>query len=130
MTQVLVVWRMSVESINIRIMNRMRTNIIIDCLMLLSFAVMSFSGSVLQMRRVFFANRSPFMGMSRHVWSDIHLWSAIVVIVLLVLHLILHWKAVDGWFKKSVPNRKLRYFIYFLLAIVTLATFVPWFFAI
>ena len=121
---------MSVVSISISVMGRMRTNIIIDCLMLLSFAVMSFSGFVLQMRRVLFANRTPFMGMSRHVWSDIHLWSAIVVLVLLVLHLILHWKAVGGWFKKNITNSTVRYCIYILLAAVVLLTIVPWFFTI
>jgi hypothetical protein len=110
-------------------MNRLKTNIIIDILMLVSFAAMSFSGFVLQMRRVFFANRSPFMGMSRHTWSDIHLWSAIVVLVLLVLHLVLHWKAVAGFFKKSIASPAVRYAVYLQLVVLALVTVVPWFFA-
>ena len=111
-------------------MNRLKTNIVIDILMLVSFAVMSFSGFVLQMRRVLFTGRSPFMGMSRHTWSDIHLWSAIVVLVLLVLHIVvLHWKAVDAFFKKSIENTTLRYIVYALLVVVIMITIIPWFFA-
>lgn len=110
-------------------MNRLKTNIVIDILMLVSFAVMSFSGFVLHMRRVLFTGQSPFMGMSRHTWSDIHLWSAIVVLVLLVLHIVLHWKAVDAFFKKSIENTTLRYIVYALLVVVVLITIIPWFFA-
>ena len=111
-------------------MNRLKTNIVIDILMLVSFAAMSFSGFVLQMRRVLSAGRSPFLGMSRHTWSDIHLWSAIVVLVLLVLHLLLHWKAVDAFFKKSIENATLRYVVYTLLVVVILITIIPWFFTL
>ena len=110
-------------------MNKLKTNIVVDILMLVSFAAMSFSGFVLQMRRVFFADRSPFMGMSRHTWSDIHIWSAIVVLVLLVLHILLHCRVVDGFFKKSIASTAVRYTLYLLLVALVLVTVIPWIFA-
>lgn len=67
-----------------------------------------------------------FLGMGRRLWTDIHLWSGIVLVVLLVLHIVLHWKMVDGFFRKVIPNRALRYAVYALLLALVLITVVPW----
>ena len=107
-------------------MNKLKRNIIIDILMLLAMAIVSISGYLLDevCRR-----GVTFLGMGRRVWIDIHLWSGIVLLALLILHIVLHWQMVDGFFKKSIPSCGLRYLVYFLLAVVVLATFVPCFFA-
>jgi hypothetical protein len=48
------------------------------------------------------------MDLSRHEWGDVHLWIAIALLSLLVLHLALHW----GWIRTCTPryllNRKTR----------------------
>jgi hypothetical protein len=48
------------------------------------------------------------MDLSRHEWGNVHLWIAIGLLSLLVLHLALHW----GWIKTCTPrfllNRKNR----------------------
>lgn len=67
-----------------------------------------------------------FLGMGRRLWTDIHLWSGIVLVVLLVLHIVLHWKMVDGFFRKVIPNCALRYAAYALLLALVLITVVPW----
>jgi Na+/alanine symporter len=67
-----------------------------------------------------------FWGMGRRTWIDIHLWSGIVIVVLLVLHIVLHWKMVDGFFRKVIPNYALRYAVYALLLALVLITVVPW----
>lgn len=33
-----------------------------------------------------------FWGISKHTWIDIHSWVAIALIVLVIVHVILHWK--------------------------------------
>ncbi len=114
-------------------MNKLKTNIIIDVLMIIAFAVMSATGAIMEYMPTCAKGRghgAPILGMGRHDWGDIHLWSAIVVLVLLLLHIVLHWKMVDGFFKKSIKSRTLRYMLYLLLAVAVLATFVPWFFVL
>jgi hypothetical protein len=40
------------------------------------------------------------LGTGRHDWGDIHLWLGIIFIVLMVVHLILHW----SWIKCYVRS--------------------------
>ena len=43
-----------------------------------------------------------FWGMDRHQWGSIHLYLGLVLIVLLVLHIIFHWKMMIAMFKGMV----------------------------
>lgn len=49
-----------------------------------------------------------FWGLTRHQWGSIHLIISIVFLVLLLLHIILHWKMIVGIFKRMVPDKALR----------------------
>ena len=40
------------------------------------------------------------LGMTRHEWGDIHFWLAVVFVVLMLAHIILHW----GWIKNYVKS--------------------------
>ena len=104
-------------------MNKLKTNIIIDILMLISMAIVSGSGYLLDevVRR-----GVTFLGMGRGVWRDIHLWSGIIIVVLLILHIIFHWKTVNGFFTKHIPNVVLRYVVYALLLALVLIASIPW----
>lgn len=104
-------------------MKKLARNIIVDILMLAAMATVSGSGYLLDevCRR-----GVTFWGMGRRTWIDIHLWSGIVIVVLLVLHIVLHWKMVDGFFRKVIPNCALRYAVYALLLALVLITVVPW----
>ena len=104
-------------------MKKLARNIIVDILMLAAMATVSGSGYLLDevCRR-----GVTFLGMGRRTWIDIHLWSGIVIVVLLILHIALHWKMVDGFFKKVIPNCALRYAVYALLLALVLITVVPW----
>ena len=44
------------------------------------------------------------MDLSRHEWGDVHLWIAIALVGLIIVHLVLHW----GWLKTCIP----RYLLY------------------
>ena len=49
-----------------------------------------------------------FWGLTRHQWGSIHLIISIVFLVLLLLHIILHWKMIVGIFKRMIPDKALR----------------------
>ena len=106
-------------------MKKLARNIIVDILMLAAMATVSGSGYLLDevCRR-----GVTFLGMGRRTWIDIHLWSGIVIVVLLVLHIVLHWKTVNGFFKKVIPNTTLRVIVYALLLAMVLIAALPWVF--
>ncbi|MDD2247180.1 MAG: DUF4405 domain-containing protein [Proteiniphilum sp.] len=49
-----------------------------------------------------------FWGLTRHQWGSIHLIISIVFLVLLLFHIILHWKMIVGIFKRMIPDKALR----------------------
>jgi len=75
-------------------MNRLKINYIIDFLALVCFFVSSFTGLIIfiflpsGIRRGGF---QEFMGITKEIWNFFHIWSSILFIVLVVIHLILHW---------------------------------------
>lgn len=112
-------------------MNKLKTNIIIDILMMVSFAVMSVTGCIMEYMPTCSGGKghgAPILGLGRHDWGDVHLWAAIATMVFLILHIVLHWSMVDAFFKKQIPNSAARIVVYVLLAAVALVTFVPWLF--
>ena len=115
-------------------MKKMTINIVIDLLLLVAMAVISVSGFLLDgilphchggggvVRSV--------LGMGRHAWADIHLIAGIILVVLLALHIILHWSQVDGFFRKQIKSVVLRYTLYAIMLVLLLATILPWIFAL
>lgn len=93
--------------------------------MLVSMATVSGSGYLLD---EVVRHGVTFLGMGRRIWHDIHLWSGIVIVVLLILHIVLHWKTINGFFKKQISNRALRYAVYALLLALVLIAAIPWLF--
>ena len=47
-----------------------------------------------------------FMSWTRNQWVDFHDWTAVAFIVLVVLHLILHWKWITYTTKKAFSFRQ------------------------
>jgi hypothetical protein len=47
-----------------------------------------------------------WLGHSRHWWGDIHFWSAVLLIVLLVVHIWLHWAWVTGTWRRLLGSLK------------------------
>lgn len=116
-------------------MKRLSTNILVDIALFLNMAILSISGFVIKVmmpsgggmhRRGGFDRAADVLGMSRHTWKDIHLWAGIIVLLLLLLHIALHWKMIDGFFKKNIPNTSMRYTFYVFLLIVSVVSIVPW----
>lgn len=119
--------------------NRLTTNIIIDLAMFLAMAVTSISGIVIKilapLRRVAHEEwvrevASWFFAVwNRRTWAHIHLWAGVIVMVLLVVHIALHWQVVDGFFKKHIPNKGMRTSLYMVLFLLLIFSVVPWIWA-
>ena len=115
-------------------MKKMTVNIVIDVLMLVATSLLSFSGFLLEGILPHCHGKGgvlkAFLGMGRHTWADIHLYSGIILVVLLVLHIVLHWSVIDGFFRKTIQNSTLRYLLYLFLLIVLVLGVIPWLFAL
>jgi hypothetical protein len=56
-----------------------------------------------------------YWGIDRHQWGTIHLVLSFVLLFLLLLHIVFHWKQIAGIFKTMVSKRVLRIFLGSLL---------------
>lgn len=108
--------------------NKFSVNIVIDIITLIAMMLVSYSGLALQARRMSYSYLT--LGFSRGFWHDIHIYAAVVFLFLLVVHVALHWSAVNAFFAKRIPNRLLRIVVYVVLLFVMLTTVVPAFFFI
>lgn len=75
-------------------MNKMKTNYIIDFLAFVSFVITAVSGLAIKFfmpSGVRQGRFQEFLGIQKGVWSQIHDWSGIILIVFVIIHLILHW---------------------------------------
>lgn len=61
-----------------------------------------------------------FWGLDRHQWGTVHLILGIALFVLLVLHIIFHWKQVTCYFRRYIAPLPLRA----LMAVLTLVIFI------
>jgi len=76
-------------------MERHKINYIIDFLMILSFIVTAITALV-----IFFflpsgvkqGSYQTFLGITKATWGFYHDWSGIIFILLVIVHLVLHWK--------------------------------------
>jgi hypothetical protein len=62
-----------------------------------------------------------WLGWDRHDWGDIHLYLAFALLILLAVHIILHWQQVLGLFRRVVPDPQRRYrmaLIFLLLSLL------------
>ncbi len=119
--------------------NSLKVNIGIDLLLFLAMVVTSVSGVVIKviapLRRI--AEQEWvremaawfFQVWSRRTWAHIHLWAGVIVMVLLVVHIVLHWQMVDGFFKKHIANKSLRTSLYVVLLLLLVISVVPWLWA-
>ncbi len=66
-----------------------------------------------------------FLGLNRNDWGEVHLYIALIFLLLLAVHLTLHWKKIVGLYEKMIPDHKRRNIIAlaFLLVSVILIYF-------
>jgi hypothetical protein len=87
-----------------------RNNWAIDSLLLGSAVLASISGLyfLLFPKGGYQGGRNPYHGMlllfDRHTWGDLHLWGGVIMIIVVLIHLPLHW----GWVK-SMARRIIKH---------------------
>ena len=119
--------------------NTLKTNLLVDLFLFLAMALTSISGVVIKiiapLRRTSEVEwireaASWVLSCGRRLWADIHLWAGVVTLVLLVVHLALHWRMIDGFCKKYIANAVLRVILYIILLVLLLLSLIPWVFAL
>ncbi len=97
-----------------------KINLVIDAIMFVLFMAIAGLGFLIKFILVAGYKRNAlyagdvdlkFLGLDRHAWGSIHLWMGIILIILLVLHIILHWRLIVCIFSRMIKTPLLRYFI-------------------
>jgi len=98
-------------------MKKSEINFIIDALMFFCMAVIAGIGFL--MNNVLLSGREvwekygnnielEFLWMDRHTWGEIHIFFGYLLLILLVFHIILHWKMITGLYKNLITDPKKR----------------------
>lgn len=99
-------------------MIKAKLNLIIDALLFLCLAAIAGIGLLMnyvlvpgfQRWEIYGRNVDLFFwGMDRHEWGAIHYVLARILLGLLVLHLVLHWKTIVSICRKLIPSRPVRW---------------------
>ncbi|MGC9471560.1 MAG: DUF4405 domain-containing protein [Bacteroidales bacterium] len=97
--------------------NRAKVNLIIDAFLLIQLMAMAGIGFLIKYILVPGEERNLlygqdvelyFLGLTRHDWGKIHLWVSISFLVLILLHIILHWKMIGCIFRQMFAAKKVR----------------------
>ena len=97
--------------------NRTKINFYIDLSMLIVFAALIGVGFLIkfvlipgQERWILYGKNLEltFLGLNRHEWGTIHLFTGILFFVLFVLHIIFHWNMIKCMFRNCIKPKVLR----------------------
>jgi hypothetical protein len=112
-----------------------KTNLIIDGMMLLFMAAVGGIGFLMKfvllpgsVRNIKYGSNVDlyFLGLDRHQWGTIHLFLGLILLGLLVVHILLHWKMIIAIYRNLlVRGRKTKWIagILFGLAVLVLLCF-------
>ena len=118
-------------------MKKSKLNLIIDALLLLSAAAIVGIGLLIKyvlvpgyLRWEIYGRNVnlSLWGLDRHQWGTIHFIVGLIFLVLLVLHIVLHWTVIVSIYRELIPNRLVRWIIALILVCITIALIVfPYF---
>lgn len=80
-------------------MKRNKINYWINLLMLLAFLVTSISGIIIWLRIEYFYCQN-IIGLTKFQLREIHLWGSLLLLILVSLHLLIHW----DWMVRMTKN--------------------------
>ncbi|MCU4162873.1 DUF4405 domain-containing protein [Carboxylicivirga caseinilyticus] len=60
-----------------------------------------------------------FWGFDRHQWGDVHLILGLILVFLLILHIVFHWKLIVAIYKRMFEGRILRVLLTIAIIIIT-----------
>ena len=114
-------------------MKKAKLNLVIDALLLLCMAAMVGIGLLMKyvlvpgFKRWEIYGRNVelyFLNLNRHEWGTIHLVIGYVFLLLLALHIILHWSLIVSIYQKLIPNRSARWITAIIIIVLTIALIV------
>lgn len=97
--------------------DRAKLNIVIDTFMLVFMMATAGLGFLIKYvllpgfkrNEVYGSNvELTFLNMDRHQWGTIHLIISLVLVALVIVHILLHWKMIVCIYKKLLPGKKVR----------------------
>jgi membrane protease YdiL (CAAX protease family) len=67
-------------------------------LLIVTWALITLSGVLLYLAPSGFRSGRAvlFLGLSKSAWDDIHFWIGVITVVVIILHIIIDWKALRG----------------------------------
>jgi uncharacterized iron-regulated membrane protein len=81
-------------------MRRVTVNFIVNLASFLVLLVLSVSGTIIALPHKHGPNEAKGpLGIGRGEWGDIHLWFGIAFVVLMLVHLVLHWDWIKCYIK-------------------------------
>ncbi|MBN2862031.1 MAG: DUF4405 domain-containing protein [Bacteroidales bacterium] len=113
--------------------SKSRLNLSIDIVMFILLLAMAGIGFLMkyvvvsgERRNELYGNHVDleFLGLTRHQWGSIHLSVSILFLVLIILHIILHWKCIVSIYKCMFPSLFLQYSIVVFLCLFTILTLI------
>lgn len=114
-------------------MNRTLLNIIIDLIAAVLMLGMIVTGYLLRFPLPPGSNKSLILwGLSRHQWGDVHFWISLSLLVVMLVHLVLHWNWVVSMvckycgFDKSVQPSLLKSGIWTAVVLGTVCVAFAW----
>jgi hypothetical protein len=95
-----------------RLARQARLNFTLDSLLFIAFVLANLSGLVAWLvlpQGGYRGGRNPaynalLLGLSRHQWHDLHLWSSLAIIAILGVHVLLHWKWITCMLRRYTQN--------------------------
>ena len=118
-------------------MSKSKINFLIDSLMFLCMAAIAGIGFLMKIvlipgedRWIKYGKNVEIyvLNMDRHQWGTVHLVIALVLLGLLLLHIILHWKLIVGLFSKLITNKSTRKLITVVFVFISVFLFLFAFF--
>lgn len=98
--------------------NKSKLNLVIDIIMFINMMIIAGIGFLIKYILVPGSERNEiygrdvelyYWGLDRHQWGYIHLIAGFVLLFLLLLHIIFHWKMIVTIYRNLISNRILRY---------------------
>jgi hypothetical protein len=97
-------------------MNKSATNFWVDAVAFAAFLFLAATGAITRyMLPPGTGHFRSLWGMDRHDWGGVHFWIAVVFLITLALHVILHWRWITGMIKgQTRPGARLRITLAFM----------------
>lgn len=112
--------------------NKNNLNFIIDILMFLALALIAGIGFLLKYSGMIIRDLSAqgisasitFLGLKGRQWGQIHFWVSILFLLLMLIHIILHWDWIKCVYGNMIKNRFASFIMALILIIVSITLFI------